>query len=119
MGQWFICDSFVTFGQWFLLQSYVIMSGGRSGQKQRSKEYVKFLALKVVVVALNIWEVVAYGRVFKTVFDWETKRNFYKVVAHEEWSQWESWLHVCLTKRQANYQLLSSSVKNTFLITIL
>ena len=50
------------------------MSGGRSGQKQRTKEYVKFLALKVVVVALNIWEVVAYERVFKTVYDWEIKR---------------------------------------------
>ena len=50
------------------------MSDGRSGQKQRTKEYVKFLALKVVVVALNIWEVVAYERVFKTVYDWEIKR---------------------------------------------
>ena len=91
------------------------MSGGRSGQKQRTKEYVKFLTLKV---ALNIWEVVAYERVFKTVFDWETKRNFYKVVAHEEWSQWESWLYAT-QNGSANYKLLSSSVKNTFLIMIL
>ena len=91
------------------------MSGGRSGQKQRTKEYVKFLTLKV---PLNIWEVVAYERVFKTVFDWETKRNFYKVVAHQEWSQWESWLYAT-QNGSANYKLLSSSVKNTFLIMIL
>ena len=94
------------------------MTGRRSGQKQRTKEYVKFLTLKVVVVALNIWEVVAHERVFKTVFDWETKRNFYKVVAHEEWSQWESWLYAT-QNGSANYKLLSSSVKNTFLIMIL
>ena len=34
-------------------------------QKQNTKGYVKFLALKVVAVAKNIWEVVAYERVLK------------------------------------------------------
>ena len=54
----------------------IVLSGH---QEQKTKEYVKFLALKVVAVALNIWEVVAYERVFETVFNWETKQLlFYK-----------------------------------------
>ena len=39
-------------------------------QEQNTKGYIKFLALKVVAVAAkNIREVVAYERVFETVFD--------------------------------------------------
>ena len=34
-------------------------------QEQKTKEYVKFLALKVEAIVLNIWEVVAYERVLK------------------------------------------------------
>ena len=37
--------------------------------KQKTKEYIKFLAQKVVAVALEIYVVVAYERVFETVFD--------------------------------------------------
>ena len=34
-------------------------------QEKKTKEYVKFLALKVVAIDLNTWEVVAYERVLK------------------------------------------------------
>ena len=42
------CDIWAT----VFLQSYVIMPGG--GRKQKTKEYIKFLAQKVVAVALEI-----------------------------------------------------------------
>ena len=42
-------------------------------RKQKTKEYIKFLAQKVVAVALEMQVMVAYERVFETVFDWETK----------------------------------------------
>ena len=55
-------------------------------QEQNTKGYIKFLALKVVAVAAkNIWEVVAYERVFETVFDWN-KTVIYKAVAYGRWS---------------------------------
>ena len=66
-------------------------------QKQNTKGYVKFLALKVVAVAKNIWGVVAYERVFETVFDWN-KTVIYKAVAHGRWSLWESWLYYAVWK---------------------
>ena len=47
-------------------------------RKQKTKEYIKFLAQKVVAIALEIQVVVAYERVFETVFDWETKGLFVK-----------------------------------------
>ena len=59
-----------------LLQSYVIMRGGRLLKK--TKEYVKFLAQKVVTVVWEIYTVVTYERVFETVFDWATKWLFVK-----------------------------------------
>lgn len=59
-------------------------------QKQNTKGYVKFLALKVVAVAKNIWEVVAYERVLKRYLI-ETKRLF--ILAYENWSLQESWLY--------------------------
>ena len=44
-------------------------------QKQNTKGYIKFLALKVVAVAAkNIWEVVAYERVFDGIW---LKQNGY------------------------------------------
>ena len=46
--------------------------------KQKTNEYIKFLAQQVVAVALEIYVVVAYERVFETVFDWETKGLFVK-----------------------------------------
>ena len=55
-------------------------------RKQKTKEYVKFLAQKVVAVALEIQVVVAYERVFETVFDWEKKRIICKAVAYGRWS---------------------------------
>ena len=59
-----------------LLQSYVIMRGGRLLKK--TKDYVKFLAQKVVTVVWEIYTVVTYERVFETVFDWATKWLFVK-----------------------------------------
>ena len=47
-------------------------------RKQRTKEYIKFLAQTVVAVALEIKVVVTCERVFETVFDWETKGLFVK-----------------------------------------
>ena len=49
-------------------------------REQKTKEYIKFLAQKVVAVALEIqvYVVVTYQRVFETVFDWETKGLFVK-----------------------------------------
>ena len=47
-------------------------------REQKTKEYIKFLAQKVVAVALEIQVVVTYQRVFETVFDWETKGLFVK-----------------------------------------
>ena len=40
-------------------------------REQKTKEYIKFLAQKVVAVALEIqvYVVVTYQRVFETVFD--------------------------------------------------
>ena len=46
--------------------------------KPKTKQYVKFLAQKVVAVVWEIYVVVAYERVCETVFDWETKRLFVK-----------------------------------------
>ena len=47
-------------------------------REQKTKEYIKFLAQKVVAVALEIQVVVTYQRVFETEFDWETKGLFVK-----------------------------------------
>ena len=38
-------------------------------RKQKTKEYVKFLAQKMVAVVQEIYVVVAYERVFETVFE--------------------------------------------------
>lgn len=56
----------------FLKLSWVV-----AYQKQRTIEYVKFLGEKVVAVAKKFEPaVVAYERVFWTVFVWETKQLF-------------------------------------------
>ena len=47
-------------------------------RKQKTKEYIKFLAQKVVAIALEIQVVIAYEGVFETVLDWETKGLFVK-----------------------------------------
>ena len=62
-----------------LLQSYVIMSGGRL-QETENKRICQISGPKVVAVVEEIYVVVSYERVFKTVFDWETKQNSNKTV---------------------------------------
>ena len=63
----------------FTYRSYyrdLFFSGGGKGQK--TKEYVEFLAQKVVAVVYEIYLVVTYERVFEMVFDSETKWLFIK-----------------------------------------
>ena len=54
-------------------------------RKQKTKEYIKFLAQKVVAVALEIKVVVTYETVFETVW-LRNKRIICEVVSYGRWS---------------------------------
>ena len=67
-------------------------------QKLKTKEYIKFLAQKVVAVALEIKVVVTYERVLKQCLTEKQKDDLWsghlwEVVSYEKWSLWESWLY--------------------------
>ena len=78
LGQYYSKITFCDIRATVFLQSYVIICRVVAYPKQKTKEYIKFLAQKVVAVALEIYVVVAYERVFETIFDWEIKRLFVK-----------------------------------------
>ena len=76
--------SFVTFEQRFCY-NHTWSCPVVAYRKQKTKEYVKFLAQKVVAVVQEIYVVVAYERVFETVFE-TNKTVIWKVVAYGRWS---------------------------------
>ena len=55
-------------------------------RKQKTKEYIKFLAQKVVTVALEIKVVVTYERVLKQCLTEKQKDIICEVVAYRRWS---------------------------------
>ena len=67
------------------LKPYVIMLGGRF--LETGNKICQASGLKRGRGGFKNWAVIAYERVFETVFDWETKRLFTR------WSLWESWLY--------------------------
>ena len=58
-------------------------------RKQKTKEYIKFLAQKVVTVALEIKVVVTYERVLKQCLTEKQKDIICEVVAYGRWSLME------------------------------
>ena len=55
-------------------------------RKQKTKEYIKFLAQKVVTVALEIKVVVTYERVLKQCLTEKQKDIICEVVTYGRWS---------------------------------
>lgn len=56
----------------------IILVGDSLAWNRKQKEMSNFWTKKVVEVALEIWVVDAYAKVFETVFHWETKWFFAK-----------------------------------------
>lgn len=97
------------------LQSYMIIPSSLLPETDNKSITSKLWPKQWSQLSKKIWAVVAYKRVFETVFGWEKNsylQSWYshKVVTYEKWSQWEILLYYSNIKGKTVYLINQTTI---------